>query len=99
MRLLSLIVTIAIAAAALWLIWPGIEDAVPSGLRRWAMMVLAPVCVSPQILYEVYFARPFDVTAYKDSVDYEFTSEGYAVEFAMRNHDAAWVKVNGRAIE
>ncbi len=26
--------------------------------------------------FEVFFAKPFDVTAYADSVDYEFKIEG-----------------------
>lgn len=62
------------------------------------MMGLALVCLLPQIIVEVFFAKPFDITAYADSVDYEFTSKDYAVEFATLNIDAAWVKVNGETI-
>jgi hypothetical protein len=52
----------------------------------------------PQFIFEVFFAKPFDLTAYADSVDYEFTSKDYAVEFAALNMDATWVKVNGESI-
>ena len=98
-RFISLAVTIVITVAAIWLIWPYFRDAVPDGLRRWFMMGLALVCLLPQIIFEVLFARPFDLTAYADSVDYEFTSKDYAVEFATLNFDAEWVKVNGENIK
>ena len=62
------------------------------------MMGLALVCLLPQFIFEVFFAKPFDITAYADSVDYEFTSKEYAVDFAMLNVDAGWVKVNGENI-
>ncbi len=90
--------TISIAVAALWLVWPHWKDSVPRGLRKWAMMGLAILCLLPQIVFEVFFAKPFDVTAYADSVDYEFKSKDYAVEFASLNYDAAWVKVNDEII-
>ncbi len=98
MRFLSLIVTIGIALAAFWLIWPHFRDSLPRGLRKWAMMGLALVCLLPQFIFEVFFANPFDVTAYTESVDYEFTSKDYAVDFAMLNRDARWMKVNGETI-
>ncbi|HUG91520.1 MAG TPA: hypothetical protein VML55_11830 [Planctomycetaceae bacterium] len=97
-RLLSLLLTIGITLAALFLVWPHFKDAVPQGLRKWAMMGIALVCLSPQLLFETYFARPFDITAFAHSVDYEFTSKDYAVEFAVHNLDAEWVKVNGTNI-
>ena len=62
------------------------------------MMVLAVICLLPQIIFEVFFAAPFDVTAYAESVDYEFTSQSYAEDFAKLNQEAAWVKVNGEPI-
>jgi len=98
LRFVSLIVTTAIIIAALWLIWPHFKDSVPRGIRKWAMMGLALGCILPQVVFEVFFARPFDITAYADSVDYEFTSKDYAVDFAMLNIDATWVKVNGEII-
>jgi hypothetical protein len=95
LRLASLLATISIAAAALFFIWPHLKDSIPRPLRMWAMMVLVVICILPQIVLEVFFAAPFDVTAYAGSVDYEFTSQGYASEFALLNQDAAWVKING----
>jgi hypothetical protein len=97
-RFASLLATIAAAAAALWFIWPHFKDSIPRHLQKWAMMALAVVCILPQIIFEVFVAAPFDLTADADSVDYEFTSESYATEFAMLNQDAAWVKVNGAPI-
>lgn len=94
-RFLSLAITIAIAAAAIWFIWPLFADAVPRSLRKFAMMGLALVCILPQIIYEVAYPKPFDITAYSDSVDYEFADEEYAIEFAALNHDADWVKIEG----
>lgn len=97
-RFISLIVTISIAVLAFELIWPHIKGSVPGGVRTLAMTGLAFVCLLPQIIFEVFFARPFDITAYAHSVDYEFTSRDYAVEFATLNIDAAWVKVDGEII-
>jgi hypothetical protein len=45
-----------------------------------------------------FVAKAPACTAYADSVDYEFTSKDYAVDFATLNIDAAWVKVNGEII-
>ncbi len=59
------------------------------------MIGVSLVCLVPQFLFEIFFARPFDVTAFPNSVDYEFTSEAYATEFAVMNMDAEWVKING----
>jgi hypothetical protein len=99
LRMLSLVVTVAIIAAALWLVWPNIKDGIPRGLQRWAMLALALLCLLPQIIFEVFYARPFDITAFSDSVDYEFTSIDYAIEFATYNHDAEWVKIDGELVE
>ena len=63
------------------------------------MMGLALVCYLPQFIFEVFFAKPFDTTAYADSVDYAFTSKDYAVEFTTLNLEAEWVKVNGEIID
>ena len=90
--------TLGIVLAAFAYIWPHFKDSVPAGLRKWAMMGLGLACVFPQILFEVFFARSFDITAFADSVDYEFASNEYACEFAVLNRDAAWVKVNGTTI-
>lgn len=98
LRIISLIVTISITVAALWFIWPHVQDSIPRGIRKWAMMGLALACLLPQFVFEGFFAAPFDITAFEDSVDYGFTSKDYAVEFATLNVDAEWVKVNGELI-
>jgi hypothetical protein len=98
LRLLSLCVTIAIGAAMLWLIWPTVKDMVPRGLQKWAMMGLALVCLVPKLIFDIFYAKPFEITAYADNVDYEFASQDYAVKFAMLNIDAEWVKVNDEII-
>jgi hypothetical protein len=98
LRILSLVVTVAICVLALWLIWPHLKDLVPRPIQKWAALALGLICLLPQCAFEIYFARPFDVTAYRDSVDYEFTSRDYALEFAVENLDATWVKVNGALI-
>ncbi len=95
---LSMLVTIGILIAVFYFLWPQLSGSVSRGLRKWAMMALALVCLVPQFLVEAMFARPFDVTAFANSVDYEFTSKDYAIEFAMLNDDAEWVKIDGEAI-
>lgn len=94
-RFASLAFTVGVAIMAIWLIWPLVGDAVPRSLRRWAMMGLAVACILPQAIYEVVYPKPFDITAYSDSVDYEFADQELAVEFAALNHDAEWVKIDG----
>ncbi len=97
-RFVSLLVTSVIAVVVLWLIWPQVKDSIPRSIHKWAKMGLALMCLSPQFLFEVLFAKPFDLTAYADSVDYEFTLKDYAVVFATLNLDAEWVKVNGEIL-
>jgi hypothetical protein len=98
LRFISLFVSILIVVAAFWFVWPNLKDSVPAGLRKWAMLGLGLASLLPQVIFEIYFVRPFDVTAYSDSVDYEFASKDYAVDFATLNLDAEWVKVNGESI-
>ena len=95
MRFLSLLVTMGIAVVVAWFIWPHFKESVPSGLQRWAKLGLALACLMPLLLFEVYFPKPFDVTAYAESVDYEFKSIDYAFDFVTHNRDAEWVKMDG----
>lgn len=94
-RLVSVAVTIAVVVFTLWGIWPHLKDAVPQPFHKWAMMGLALLCLIPQVVYEMCFAASFNVTAFSDSVDYEFRSRDYAIEFALLNTDAEWTKING----
>ena len=61
--------------------------------RKWAMMGLVLMCISPWLLYSVYSPQPFDMTAYSDSVTYEFRDTEYAHEFAELNEDAEWIEI------
>ena len=51
------------------------------------------LCSAPYFLWEVFFPPTIDITAFKDSVDYEFADEDYAHDFAMLNGEAEWVDV------
>ena len=91
----GLLVTFAVIAVVYYWIWPFFKEFVPHGLRKWAMMGIAIACLIPLLVLEFFYAPPAQVTAYTDSVDYEFASYDYATDFAAMNHDAAWTKLNG----
>ena len=92
-RLASLLTTVGLIFIAIWWIWPMVADGVPHAARKWAMMGLAVLCCLPQCVYEVLRPHSFGITAYRDSVDYEFRDADRAREFAALNQDAAWVTV------
>lgn len=94
----SVIITLCLVLAGLFLFWPSVRLMVDPRFHRWAKMGIAVISLAPQILYEVFYARAFDVTAYSKSVDYEFLSKDFAVEFAAMNTHADWVKIDGRQI-
>jgi hypothetical protein len=94
-RLISVLVILGCTAIVFYIIWPHVKGFVPHSIRRWAMLGLVIVCMLPYFVIEAFFAKPFDVTAYSDSVDYDFTLQDYANEFAGLNHNSGWVKVNG----
>ena len=91
-RFASLLLTVALCVVALELVWPLVAGSVSRGLRNLAMMGLALICLAPLILYEAFFPHPFNITAYRESVDYEFRDPERAREFAELNRDAAWVE-------
>lgn len=96
LRFVSLAATCFACWLVLWFFWPQVQHLVPEGLHRFAKIGLFILTVLPQCMFEVWYAPPFCVTAFKSSVDYEFTSHVYAVDFAVRNFDAdaEWVKIN-----
>lgn len=98
MRLLSLAVTLTIVAVAMLYAWPYLQPHVPKAFRKWGMMGFAILCLLPQIIFEIVFPKPFDVTAFSDNVNYEFRSRRYAVDFSLQNGDALWVKINGHVM-
>jgi hypothetical protein len=94
-RFFSLFVMLFFVWIAFWVIWPHFEDHVSKGLRKFAMMGLGVLCVAPQVIFEMFHPRQFDITAFADSVDYEFRDLGAAIEFANANHDAEWINIDG----
>jgi hypothetical protein len=57
-------------------------------LKRWLMLGIVLVCLLPVMLWEELFPRPFDMTAYSGTVDYEFRDTDYATDFAALNAPA-----------
>ena len=51
-------------------------------LKKWLAMGLALACLAPVFLWEALRPAAIDLTAYADSVDYEFRDADYAHEFA-----------------
>ncbi|MCC6125616.1 MAG: hypothetical protein IT426_11680 [Pirellulales bacterium] len=97
-RYLSLSITLGIIYAAFWLAVPLLPEGIPRSIKKWAVMGIVLLCLLPQIIYEVFFPKPFDITAYPDSVDYEFANKELVGDFVVLNRDAEWVKVNGEKI-
>lgn len=98
MRFASLAVTMTIGILAFVYVWPNWRDSFPPAIQKWAFLGIAIVCLLPQIVYEIALAKPFDMTVYAKSVDYEFTSKEYALDFAILNHDAKLLKIDGAKI-
>jgi hypothetical protein len=70
-------------AVAMWILRS------PRGpLRRWLAVGIALACMSPWFLWEILFPPPLDITAYSDTVDYEFRDAQYAADFTELNKDA-----------
>jgi hypothetical protein len=49
-----------------------------------AILIALPF-LAPYIAWELKYPPPFDLTAYSETIDYEFRDAGYASEFAMLN--------------
>ena len=92
-RFLGFLGTIVLLVVVFLLLWPLVSDYLPRTGRRWFMMIFGVVCLIPYCLVEAFFPKPFDITAFRDSVDYEFRDKVMAYEFAQLNEDAAWVKI------
>lgn len=92
-RLMGCLLATALVVIALWIVWPMFEDIVPRAVRKWAAMGIGLICLSPLILTQVFFPPAFEITAFSDSVDYEFRDSQLAYEFADLNDDAEWVKI------
>lgn len=98
LRFLSLVVVIIVSAIVIIWVGPMMNEFVPRHLRKYAQLLLVLICLSPYFLFQIYYAAPFDITAYTDSIDYEFSNSHYAFEFAILNKDADWIKINGNLL-
>jgi hypothetical protein len=54
-------------------------------LKRWLTVGIAFVSISPWFLWQAIFPPPIDLTAYTETVVYEFRNAVYAEEFASLN--------------
>lgn len=54
-------------------------------IKRWLALGIALLCMLPWFAWELVSPRPIDLTAYAETVDYEFRDEAYAQEFAQLN--------------
>ena len=87
-RLLSLVLTVVLLLFAFFYLWPLVEDQFGRAGRRWVIMLLGLACILPQLLFELFYPHPFDITAFQDTVDYEFSDAEMAYEFAELNEEA-----------
>lgn len=92
-RFVNLLITVGLIVISIHYLWPLISDQFPRAVRKWIMMGLSLLCLAPQLIYKVFFPSPFEITAYSNSVDYEFRDEDMAYEFAELNESTAWVKI------
>jgi len=92
-RVGGLILTLVVAASFMVFVWPHVDGFVARSLRSWAAMGMILICLAPYFLWETFFPPAIDITAYKNSVDYEFKRRDFAHEFAELNRDAQWVRI------
>lgn len=93
-RVGGLLVAFTIAGLFLAFVWPHIDDFIPRALRKWVAVLLILICLLPYVLWETFWPPSIDITAFSNSVDYEFRDAEYAYEFAELNEDAEWVKIS-----
>jgi len=77
----------------MFFVWPLVTDFIPEAIRRWVAVGLILICLLPLFLFSIFNPPAFDITAYSESVDYEFRCADYAKSFAELNEDAEWVKM------
>ena len=76
-----------LALLILFIIKPIVTPLVAPAFQRWSLLISLLICLSPYFLWEVFFPPAIELTAYTDSVDYEFRDEAYAMKFAELNRD------------
>ena len=52
------------------------------------LFAICLLCLVPLVAWRTFHPLPFDITAFSDTVDYEFRDRAYAEEFAELNQDA-----------
>jgi hypothetical protein len=77
---ISAIIAMIGVGVAFWML-----QSLKGPLRRWLAMGIALACMSPWLLWEAMFPPALDLTAYTDTVDYEFRDAEYANDFAELN--------------
>lgn len=93
-RIGGTVLGLMVAVLFMIFVWPQLDDFVARSLRKWVALGLVMVCFSPYLLWESIFPPAIDITAFKDSVDYEFRDEDFAHEFAELNRHAKWVEIS-----
>lgn len=89
----SAFMTLFLIAACIVFVFPHME-AIARPWRRWAMIGVGLLCISPVIVWEIFWPPTFDITSTKKSISYEFKNRNQAFDFAERNDDAEWMEVS-----
>lgn len=84
------LITIVLILCVVFAIAPFFAD-FPRAYRKWLILGAVIVVLLPWFLWQVFFPPPLDLTAFSDSIDYEFRDRAYAEEFASLNQ----AKVDG----
>jgi hypothetical protein len=58
-----------------------------AGWRKWAVLVLGLLALLPLLIRDEFFPPLLDLTAYSETVDFDFRDTGYADEFRKLNED------------
>jgi hypothetical protein len=84
MRLVKWIFSWAIAFAGvligMWLI-----GSYRGPMRKWLVILITLICMSPFFLWEIFFPPAFDITCFSKTADFEFRDPDYADEFESLN--------------
>jgi hypothetical protein len=86
-RWLRILMSTALIVGA-GLIWLTLFRGQQFPLKRAALVGLIIVTILPWVLWEIIFPPPLDVTAFKETVDFDFRETDYALEFANLNKSA-----------
>jgi hypothetical protein len=92
-RLLDWIQMIVAVVVSIWLVMPLVDERFPHFAgKKWIALGVGILSIMPLVIWRTCFPYSFDMTAFANSVDYEFRDEAAAHEFAELNQDAEWFK-------